>query len=108
MKTLIRRAHKESSGLEFYENCLIKVIWILTSQDSQLIATVLLSAKRSSDHFRDIAEDEVDHLFGSSDDDNDGVLDFAEILTHHDIFVGSEATDYGEHLQNLDRFDDEL
>ncbi|MCL4110292.1 UNVERIFIED_CONTAM: hypothetical protein GTU68_006569 [Idotea baltica] len=56
----------------------------------------------------DIASDEVDHLFASSDDDGDGLLSFAEILTHHEIFVGSEATDYGDHLQNLDRFEDEL
>lgn len=56
----------------------------------------------------DIAEDEVDHLFASADDDNDDFLSFLEILDHHDIFVGSEATDYGDHLHNLDRFEDEL
>lgn len=58
--------------------------------------------------FRDIAEDEVDHLFAAADDDNDDLLSFLEILDHHDVFVGSEATDYGDHLHNLDRFDDEL
>lgn len=58
--------------------------------------------------FRDIAEDEVDHLFGAADDDGDGQLSFLEVLDHHDVFVGSEATDYGDHLHNLDRFDDEL
>lgn len=56
----------------------------------------------------DIAEDEVDHLFAAADDDNDDLLSFLEILDHHDVFVGSEATDYGDHLHNLDRFDDEL
>ncbi|KAK4324361.1 hypothetical protein Pmani_004988 [Petrolisthes manimaculis] len=56
----------------------------------------------------DIAEDEVDHLFGAADDDGDGQLSFLEVLDHHDVFVGSEATDYGDHLHNLDRFDDEL
>lgn len=56
----------------------------------------------------DIAEDEVEHLFASSDDDNDDVLSFLEVLDHHDVFVGSEATDYGDQLHNLDRFGDEL
>ncbi|CAG7729299.1 unnamed protein product [Allacma fusca] len=55
----------------------------------------------------EIASDEVTHLFSSSDDDQDDLLSFDEILEHHDIFVGSEATDYGDHLQNLDRFDKE-
>ena len=57
---------------------------------------------------RDIAEDEVDHLFAASDDDGDDLLGFLEVLEHHDVFVGSEATDYGDHLHNLDRFEDEL
>lgn len=57
---------------------------------------------------RDIAEDEVDHLFAAADDDGNGILSFLEVLEHHDVFVGSEATDYGDHLHNLDRFEDEL
>ncbi|KAK7080523.1 hypothetical protein SK128_011490, partial [Halocaridina rubra] len=56
----------------------------------------------------DIAADEVDHLFAAADDDADDQLSFLEILDHHDVFVGSEATDYGDHLHNLDRFEDEL
>ncbi|XP_050698726.1 reticulocalbin-2-like isoform X3 [Eriocheir sinensis] len=56
----------------------------------------------------DIAEDEVDHLFGAADDDGNDILSFLEVLEHHDVFVGSEATDYGDHLHNLDRFEDEL
>ncbi|ODM95807.1 Reticulocalbin-2 [Orchesella cincta] len=56
----------------------------------------------------EIAEEEVTHLFAAADDDHDDVLTYEEILDHHDVFVGSEATDYGEHLQNLDRFKDEL
>ncbi|XP_076039130.1 reticulocalbin-2-like isoform X4 [Oratosquilla oratoria] len=56
----------------------------------------------------DIAEDEVKHLFASTDDDGDDILSFEEVINHHDIFVGSEATDYGDHLHNLDRFEDEL
>ena len=50
----------------------------------------------------------MDHLFSSADDDMDEQLSFDEVVEHHDVFVGSEATDYGEHLTNLHRFDDEL
>jgi len=56
----------------------------------------------------EIASDEVDHLFSGADDDMNEILSFEEVLNNHDLFVGSEATDYGDHLHNLDRFDDEL
>jgi len=56
----------------------------------------------------EIANDEVDHLFSGADEDVDGQLSFEEVLKNHDLFVGSEATDYGDHLHNLDRFEDEL
>ncbi|GLH15971.1 hypothetical protein R5R35_005642 [Gryllus longicercus] len=56
----------------------------------------------------EIAEEEVSHLFASSDDNEDGVLSFQEILDHHQTFVGSEATDYGDHLHNIHVFQDEL
>jgi len=56
----------------------------------------------------EIATDEVDHLFSGADEDVDGQLTFKEILNNHDLFVGSEATDYGDHLHNLERFEDEL
>jgi len=56
----------------------------------------------------EIATDEVEHLFGGADDDMDEHLSFAEILKNHDLFVGSEATDYGDHLHNLHKFQDEL
>lgn len=58
--------------------------------------------------FSDIARDEVDHLFAAADDNHDNRLSFEEILEHHDAFVGSEATDYGDHLQDIERFQDEL
>jgi hypothetical protein len=57
---------------------------------------------------REIAEEEVNHLFAAADDDHDNRLKHDEILDHHDIFVGSEATDYGDHLHNMERFTDEL
>jgi len=56
----------------------------------------------------DIAEEEVNHLFAGADADLDGRLTFAEVLDNHELFVGSEVTDYGDHLHNLDRFQDEL
>lgn len=58
--------------------------------------------------FSDIAGEEVDHLFAASDDDGDDVLSFEEVLEHIDTFVGSEATDYGDHLHNIYQFKDEL
>uniref|UniRef100_A0A2P2ICV1 Reticulocalbin-3 n=1 Tax=Hirondellea gigas TaxID=1518452 RepID=A0A2P2ICV1_9CRUS len=57
---------------------------------------------------QETATSETEHLFANADDDEDGVLSFDEVLSHHDLFVGSEVTDYGDHLHNLDRFDDEL
>ncbi|RZC40105.1 reticulocalbin-2 [Asbolus verrucosus] len=56
----------------------------------------------------EIAEEEVEHLFASSDDDHDDLLNFDEVLEHHETFVGSEATDYGDHLHNIHHFEDEL
>lgn len=56
----------------------------------------------------EIAEEEVVHLFAASDDDHDDLLSIKEVLNHYDIFVGSEATDYGDHLHNIHHFDDEL
>lgn len=56
----------------------------------------------------EIADDEVDHLFGETDDDHDELLSFEEILEHYETFVGSEATDYGDILNKMHHFDDEL
>lgn len=64
------------------------------------------SSGTSHFHSSDIAKDEVDHLFASADDDHDDLLSFDEILEHHDVFVGSEATDYGDHLHNMHLFDE--
>ncbi|XP_023170798.1 reticulocalbin-2 isoform X2 [Drosophila hydei] len=55
-----------------------------------------------------IADDEVDHLFVSTDEDHDDRLSYLEILNNYDTFVGSEATDYGDHLQNIHHLSDEL
>ena len=50
----------------------------------------------------------VDHLFAGADEDMNDFLTFEEIIKNHELFVGSEATDYGEHLTKLHKFDDEL
>lgn len=52
-------------------------------------------------HCREIAIDEVNHLFVSADDDHDDRLSYQEIIENYDVFVGSEATDYGEHLNKI-------
>ncbi|XP_070396021.1 reticulocalbin-2 isoform X2 [Dermacentor albipictus] len=56
----------------------------------------------------EVAEQEAEHLIANGDADNDGKLSIQEIIDHHELFVGSEATDYGEHLHNTSRFSDEL
>ena len=45
-----------------------------------------------------IVEEEVKHLIEESDDNKDGKLSIDEVVSHHDIFTGSEATDYGQAL----------
>ena len=30
---------------------------------------------------------------------------FLQVLNNHDLFVGSEATDYGDHLHNLHKWE---
>lgn len=55
----------------------------------------------------EIADEEVEHLFASADDDHDNVLSFEEVLRHHDVFVGSEAADAARDLLG-EHFDDEL
>merc|ERR1719348_2668246 len=55
----------------------------------------------------DIATEEVNHLFAGADEDMNDYLTFEEIIKNHELFVGSEATDYGEHLTKLHKFDDE-
>ncbi|CAK8698101.1 calumenin-like [Clavelina lepadiformis] len=50
------------------------------------------------------ANAEAKHLIYESDDDKDGELTKMEILQHHDKFVGSQATDWGEALNRHDEF----
>ncbi len=48
----------------------------------------------------EIAENEAQHLITSADDDNDGRLSVQEIIDSHEVFVGSEATHFGEQLRD--------
>uniref|UniRef100_A0A094ZHD4 Band 7 protein n=1 Tax=Schistosoma haematobium TaxID=6185 RepID=A0A094ZHD4_SCHHA len=56
--------------------------------------------------FDKTATDETEHLFNETDKDKDGLLTKEEVLDQHDLWVGSQATDYGRHLENLPK--DEL
>ncbi|GJQ85673.1 hypothetical protein Trydic_g20220 [Trypoxylus dichotomus] len=76
------------------------------NKDGKLTGNEILSWMVPSNE--EIADEEVQHLFVASDDDHDNLLTFEEVLTHHDVFVGSEATDYGDHLHNIHHFEDEL
>merc|ERR1712131_527044 len=52
----------------------------------------------------DHAEAEAKHLVYESDSDKDGQLTKAEIVEKYDLFVGSQATDFGEALARHDEF----
>lgn len=54
----------------------------------------------------DHSDAEAKHLIHESDGDKDGKLSRQEILDNYDLFVGSQATDFGEAL--LDPLHDEL
>ena len=50
------------------------------------------------------ADAEAKHLIYEADDDKNGELSKEEILNHHDTFVGSQVTDWGEALKRHDEF----
>lgn len=56
--------------------------------------------------FERTAESEAEHLFMESDSDKDEKLTKDEIIKQHELWVGSQATDYGRHLEQMPR--DEL
>ena len=47
---------------------------------------------------------ETKHLINEADNDDDGVLTKEEIVEKHDLFVGSQATDFGDILLRHDEF----
>ncbi|VDN12317.1 unnamed protein product [Dibothriocephalus latus] len=44
-------------------------------------------------------DSEAKHLIAEADDDKDGKLSKSEIVSHYDLFVGSQATDFGQALR---------
>jgi hypothetical protein len=52
----------------------------------------------------DHAKAEAAHLIYESDVDSDQRLSKQEILQHQDVFVGSQATDFGDYLVRHDEF----
>ncbi|XP_060709869.1 reticulocalbin-2 [Hemiscyllium ocellatum] len=57
---------------------------------------------------QDIAHDEADHLVKEIDTNGDEKLTEAEILVSQDLFLNSEATDYGSQLHDEKFYHDEL
>lgn len=52
----------------------------------------------------DHAEAEAKHLVQEADSDGDNQLTKEEIISKYDLFVGSQATDFGEALNRHDEF----
>jgi len=52
----------------------------------------------------DHANAEAKHLMSEADGDSDGQLSKEEILDRYDVFVGSQATDFGEAINRHDEF----
>ncbi|XP_069133662.1 calumenin-like isoform X2 [Argopecten irradians] len=52
----------------------------------------------------DHSDAEANHLIYEADNNKDGNLSKDEILEHYDLFVGSQATDFGEALTRHDEF----
>ncbi|VDM64365.1 unnamed protein product [Angiostrongylus costaricensis] len=48
-----------------------------------------------------VAKQEATHLINGADVDKDGKLSITEIVDAHQLFVGSEATNYGEELRKV-------
>ncbi|CAK5116021.1 unnamed protein product [Meloidogyne enterolobii] len=51
--------------------------------------------------FKQTAKQEADHLIESADENKDGKLSIDEVVNAYKIFVGSEVTNYGEHLLSV-------
>lgn len=50
---------------------------------------------------KETARQEAEHLMNNADRDNDKRLSIDEIVAEHALFVGSEATNYGDHLNKM-------
>lgn len=49
-----------------------------------------------------IAREEAEHLISETDKNKDGELSSDEVKEQHELWVGSEATEYGEMLERHD------
>jgi Ca2+-binding EF-hand superfamily protein len=49
----------------------------------------------------ELAIEEATHLLTEADKNKDGKLSMDEITSSHDLFVGSQATDYGDALHKI-------
>jgi len=47
---------------------------------------------------KEVASEEIIHLFSVADENKDSVLDLEEIIKHHETFGGSQATNWGKHI----------
>jgi Ca2+-binding EF-hand superfamily protein len=56
----------------------------------------------------DIAQEDTYKLFQASDDNGDKQLTVDEILHHQDLWLGSSATGYGQHLGHQHHDEGEL
>jgi hypothetical protein len=52
-------------------------------------------------NLRETAIEETEHLFLESDKNVDGALSFDEIVDEYKLWVGSEATSFGDHLHDM-------
>jgi len=50
----------------------------------------------------EVTTEEAEHLIAETDSNGDGKLSSDEILAQHELWVGSEATDYGNMLLDKD------
>jgi len=75
-----------------------------TNKDGKLDATEI--TKWVMPGFTESAGQEADHLMKESDKNKDKKLTVQEILDQYELWVGSQATDYGKHLDEMKK--DEL
>jgi len=47
----------------------------------------------------EIAIEETDHLMDMCDTNKDGALTLEEVLANHEVFLDSDATEYGQQLR---------
>jgi len=74
--------------------------WRDKNNDTKMDRNEIREWLMPSDYDSGLAE--ARHLLALADDDKDGVLSYDEIVGHHEVFVGSQATNYGNQLKKHD------